>query len=168
LIVKRGCPLPRKLQTSHQGVIMIDLLRRVTRCTPRCEALSEIDSPTRKHKQILSSCCVLCDTSDAQKIIVAKSTFWDTIAYIQPRCCKPKRRLPMRLGEKVRMTEGPFPGLYGTIVRSVRRRVVLAIVVGSHTLRVELDRAWIVPATRRRRSALFPNQNLKLSRRAAR
>ena len=74
----------------------------------------------------------------------------------------------MRLGEKVRMTEGPFTGLYGTVVRSLRRRVVLAIVVGSRTLRVELDRAWIVPATRRRRPALVPIQNLKLSRRAAR
>lgn len=74
----------------------------------------------------------------------------------------------MRLGEKVRMTDGPFLGLYGTIVRSLPQRVVLAIAVGSRTLRVELDRAWVVPATRRRRSALFPIQKLKLSRRAAR
>ena len=74
----------------------------------------------------------------------------------------------MRLGQKVRMTEGPFLGLYGTIVQALPQRVVLAIVVGSHTLRVALDRDWVIPATRRRRPALFPIQNLKLSRRAAR
>jgi hypothetical protein len=74
----------------------------------------------------------------------------------------------MRLGEKVRMTEGPFLGQYGTVVRSLSQRVVLAIAVGDRTLRLELDRAWVVPATRRRRSALFPVQNLKSSRLAAR
>jgi hypothetical protein len=74
----------------------------------------------------------------------------------------------MRLGEKVRMTEGPFFGLQGTVVRALPKRVTLAVVVASRTLRVELDRAGIVPATRRRRSALFPIQNLKLGRRAAR
>jgi hypothetical protein len=74
----------------------------------------------------------------------------------------------MRLGDTVRMTEGPFLGLCGTIVRLLPQRVVLTVAVGIRTIRVEIDRVWIVRATRRRRPTLFPIQDLKLSRRATR
>jgi hypothetical protein len=59
----------------------------------------------------------------------------------------------MDIGETVRMTEGPFRGIYGTIVSSSRRRVVLAVVLGSPEVLVEIERDSIVAATPRRRSA---------------
>ena len=58
----------------------------------------------------------------------------------------------MKIGETVRMTGGPFPGMYGTIVSSSRRSVVLAVVLGSREVQIEIERDWIVAATPRRRS----------------
>ena len=58
----------------------------------------------------------------------------------------------MRIGDRVRMTEGPFLGMQGTIVSSHRRRVVLAIVLGSREVQIEIDRNWIGVMSPRRRS----------------
>jgi len=58
----------------------------------------------------------------------------------------------MRIGDRVRMTEGPFLGMQGTIVSSHRRRVVLAIVLGSREVQIEIDRNWIGVISPRRRS----------------
>jgi hypothetical protein len=58
----------------------------------------------------------------------------------------------MSIGETVLMTEGPFLGMYGTIVSALQRRVVVAIVCGSPEVQVEIDRDWTVAATPRRPS----------------
>lgn len=55
----------------------------------------------------------------------------------------------MRIGRKVRMTEGPFLGMHGTIISLLRRRAVLAVVLGRHEVEVEIERDWIVEATPR-------------------
>jgi len=53
----------------------------------------------------------------------------------------------MRIGERVRMTEGPFLGMYGAVVSSVRRRVVLAVVLGSREVQIEIERDGIAAIT---------------------
>ena len=58
----------------------------------------------------------------------------------------------MRIGNRVRITEGPFLGMQGTIVSSHRRRVVLAIVLGSREVQIEIDCDWIGVMSPRRRS----------------
>jgi hypothetical protein len=58
----------------------------------------------------------------------------------------------MRIGETVRMTQGPFLGMHGTLVRSHRRRVVLAVVVGNREVQIEIERDWIGATSPRRRS----------------
>jgi hypothetical protein len=58
----------------------------------------------------------------------------------------------MSIGETVLLTEGPFLGMYGTIVSSLRRRVVVAVVFASREVQVEIDRAWTSAAAPRRRS----------------
>jgi hypothetical protein len=58
----------------------------------------------------------------------------------------------MKARETVRMSGGPLAGMYGTIVCSSRRRVVLAVAVGSREVQIEIGRDWIVAATRRRQS----------------
>jgi KOW motif len=45
----------------------------------------------------------------------------------------------MKIGDLVRMTEGPFLGMQGTIVSSNRRRVVLAVALGSREVQLEID-----------------------------
>ena len=58
----------------------------------------------------------------------------------------------MRIGDTVRMTEGPFLGMQGTIVSSHRRRVVLAIVLEGREVQIEIKRDWICVMSPRRRS----------------
>jgi hypothetical protein len=58
----------------------------------------------------------------------------------------------MRIGDRVRMTEGPFLGMQGTMVSSHRRRVVLAVVLGSREVEIEIERDWIGLMSPRRRS----------------
>ena len=70
----------------------------------------------------------------------------------------------MNIGETVRMTEGPFQGMHGTIVSSSRRRVVLAVVLVSREVQIEIEPDWIVAAMPRRRSA-SRIENPKLSQR---
>ncbi len=72
----------------------------------------------------------------------------------------------MRIGNSVRLTEGPFLGMRGTIVSSHRRRVVLAVVLGSREVQIEVERDWIRAALPRRRSA-SNIENPKLVQRAA-
>ncbi len=72
----------------------------------------------------------------------------------------------MRIGETMRMTDGPFLGMDGTIVSSLRNRVVLAVVLGSREVQIEIERDWIAAATPRRRSS-SRIENPELSRRAA-
>jgi hypothetical protein len=71
----------------------------------------------------------------------------------------------MRVGEKVCMTEGPFFGMYGTIVISLRGRVVLAIVLGSREVLIEIESSWFSAAPRR--PSISRIENPKLSRRKA-
>ncbi len=49
----------------------------------------------------------------------------------------------MRIGDTVRMTEGPFVGMQGKIVSSIRRRVVIAVVLESREVQIEIERGWI-------------------------
>ena len=58
----------------------------------------------------------------------------------------------MKVGDTVRMTEGPFPGMYGTVIISSGHRAVLAVVLGSREVQIEIVRDWIVEATPRRPS----------------
>ena len=58
----------------------------------------------------------------------------------------------MRIGDRVRMTEGPFLGIQGSIVSSLPCRIVLSVVLGSREVQIEIERDWIVAATLRRRS----------------
>ena len=58
----------------------------------------------------------------------------------------------MRIGETVRMTEGPFFGMQGTVVRSSGRRVILAVVFGRREVQIETERTWVVAIAPRRRS----------------
>jgi transcription antitermination factor NusG len=58
----------------------------------------------------------------------------------------------MRIGEKVRMTGGPFSGMPGAIVSLHRRRVVLAVILGSREVQIEIERDWIGVLPARRRS----------------
>jgi len=69
----------------------------------------------------------------------------------------------MRVGEKVCMAEGPFFGMYGTIVSSLRGRVVLAVLLGSREVLVEIERGWISAAPRR--PLISRIENPKLGRR---
>jgi transcription antitermination factor NusG len=57
----------------------------------------------------------------------------------------------MRIGEKVRVAEGPFLGMYGAIISSLRRRVVVAVALESREVEVEIERDWIVGTTPLRR-----------------
>lgn len=59
----------------------------------------------------------------------------------------------MRIGDKVRLTEGPLLGMHGTIVRSLRRRLVLAVVLGDLEVQIEVERDWIAGTTPLRRWA---------------
>lgn len=59
----------------------------------------------------------------------------------------------MRIGDTVRMTEGPFFGMCGTVVSSSGHRAVLAVVFGSRAVQVEIERKWTVAVTPRRRSS---------------
>jgi hypothetical protein len=72
----------------------------------------------------------------------------------------------MSIGETVIMTEGPFLGMYGTIVGSRRRRVVIAVVCRSREVQVEIDRDCTIAARRHCRS-ISRIESLKLSRRVA-
>ncbi len=45
----------------------------------------------------------------------------------------------MKIGDLVRMTEGPFLGMHGKFVTSHGRRVVLAVVLGSREVQLEVD-----------------------------
>jgi len=72
----------------------------------------------------------------------------------------------MRIGKTVRMTQGPFLGMRGTVVRSHRRRVVLAVLLGNSEVQIEVERDWIQAAVPRRRSASHL-ENPKLVQRAA-
>ncbi len=72
----------------------------------------------------------------------------------------------MRIGKTVRMTQGPFLGMHGTVVRSHGRRVVIAVVLGNREVQIEIERDWIEAAVPRRRSASHI-ENAKLIQRAA-
>jgi hypothetical protein len=50
----------------------------------------------------------------------------------------------MSIGETVLVTEGPFLGVYGTIIGSLRHRVVVAVVCGSREVQVEMARDWTI------------------------
>jgi len=52
----------------------------------------------------------------------------------------------MGIGETVRITDGPFVGMYGTIVDKIHSRVVLTLVCGSREFQVEIDRDWTIAA----------------------
>jgi len=69
----------------------------------------------------------------------------------------------MRIGEKVRVTEGPFVGMYGAIISSLRRRVIVAVTLESREVEVEIERDWIVGTTPLKRGA----SHIENSRRAA-
>jgi len=72
----------------------------------------------------------------------------------------------MRIGEKVRMTGGPFLGMPGTIVSLDRRRVIIAVILESREVQIEVERDWIGVIARRRRST--PGiETSTLTRRAA-
>lgn len=58
----------------------------------------------------------------------------------------------MRIGDTVRMTEGPFFGMSGTVVKSSGRRAVLAVVFGTREVQIEIERDWTAAVTPRRRS----------------
>jgi transcription antitermination factor NusG len=55
----------------------------------------------------------------------------------------------MKAGEAVRMTGGPFFGIYGTVVSSSGDRVVLTVDLGSREVQVEIPRDWLVEVTPR-------------------
>jgi transcription antitermination factor NusG len=63
----------------------------------------------------------------------------------------------MRIGETVRITEGPFFGMRGNVLRSSGRRAVLAVVFGSREVQIEIERAWVVAATPRRSTSRIEN-----------
>lgn len=52
----------------------------------------------------------------------------------------------MSIGETVRMTKGPFLGMYGMIVNTIRGRVVLTVVCGGREFQIEMDRDWTIAA----------------------
>lgn len=72
----------------------------------------------------------------------------------------------MRIGETVRMTQGPFLGMHGTVVKSHRRRVVLAVILENREVQIEMERDWIGAAMPRRQSASHI-ENPKPAQRAA-
>jgi hypothetical protein len=59
----------------------------------------------------------------------------------------------MIIGETVRMTEGPFLGMEGTVVGSLGQRVILAVILRSRRVQIEIDCDWTIEATPRRRPA---------------
>jgi transcription antitermination factor NusG len=72
----------------------------------------------------------------------------------------------MKIGDRVRMTEGPFLGLQGTILSSHRRRVILAVILGSREVEIEIERDWTGVISLRRRSTPAIETS-KLTQRAA-
>jgi transcription antitermination factor NusG len=46
-------------------------------------------------------------------------------------------------GESVRVTEGPFAGLYGSVDALLEQRVVIFINLGGRPVKVEMDRDWV-------------------------
>ena len=70
----------------------------------------------------------------------------------------------MKVGGPVRMTEGPFLGMYGTVVSSSGDRAGLAVDLGCRKVQVEIPRDWLVKVTPRRPS--MPDvKDLKSNRR---
>jgi hypothetical protein len=59
----------------------------------------------------------------------------------------------MLIGETVRMTEGPFVGMEGTVVGTFGDRIVLAVVLRTREVQIEIDSDWTNAVTPRRRPA---------------
>jgi hypothetical protein len=53
----------------------------------------------------------------------------------------------MKIGETIRMTGGPFLGMFGTIVGSFGLRVLLSVVFGNREVEIEIERDWTTSAT---------------------
>ena len=53
----------------------------------------------------------------------------------------------MKIGETIRMTGGPFLGMFGTIVGSFGQRAVLSVVLGNREVEIEIERDWTTSAT---------------------
>jgi hypothetical protein len=73
----------------------------------------------------------------------------------------------MGIGETVRIAEGPFQGMYGRIVSTIRRRVVLTVVFGSREFHVEMDRDWTIAAAAPHRQPISHIERSNLSQRLA-
>jgi transcription antitermination factor NusG len=51
-------------------------------------------------------------------------------------------------GESVRVTEGPFAGLFGSLDEVLEQRVVIIIDLKGRPVKVEMDQDWVKPSPR--------------------
>ena len=68
----------------------------------------------------------------------------------------------MHIGESVRVTEGPFAGLFGSLNAVLEQRVVITIRLKGGPVEVEIDRDWVKPSVRHKpASPIVPLQHRK-------
>ena len=60
----------------------------------------------------------------------------------------------MQIGERVRVTDGPFVGLFGRLNAVLARRVVITIRLKGGPVEVEMDRDWVKPSVRHKPMSL--------------
>ena len=59
---------------------------------------------------------------------------------------RPKGSVVLWPEDRVVVIEGPLQGIEGTVVKIVRRRIVISINRGQKALLVEMDQAWVTKA----------------------
>jgi transcription antitermination factor NusG len=62
-------------------------------------------------------------------------------------------------GQSVRVTEGPFAGLFGSLDEILEQRVVIIIDLQGRPVKVEMDQDWVKPSPRHKSvSPIVPHQ----------
>ena len=65
----------------------------------------------------------------------------------------------MDIGESVRVTEGPFVGLFGSLSAVLEQRVVITIRLKGGPVEVEIDGDWVKPSAHKPVSSIVPLQH---------